>query len=534
MKFRNNIKIAFCICLTLSFAVGVFAQSVLNQPNVLPPPNERLIAVHHPDLKQLETDVREQIAAFQKSLAVEARNPAASAAKLAEAYGTMGQIYQAYSFSETAEECYTNAARLAPNDFRWQYLLGKTFDERGKFNEAIVFYRQAGKIRPGYAPVFISLGNDYLELDLLNVAKESFETALKLNAENPAALYGLGRVNYAQGKYAEAAALFEKVIKLVPDASRVNYSLALAYRGLKDTEKAKLYMSKQGAVGVRAMDPIYDNLNELKKGARLRLIRGKQALEAGSFAEAESEFQKVLAAEPDNVTALVNYGVLLVQQKKFPEAARNLEKAVALDPKNVNARYNLAILLSMRKKHQDAVSHLKKILEINPKDDSARFLLAKELRSAGLFRESLNEFVAVYNANPDDEDVLLELVRFLNDNGNYKTAKELLEKSHARFPARGRTAAALAYLLAAAPPADLRDGEKALELAQKVYDATKQIEHGAIVAMARAELGQCEAAAKLAKDLLAQAVKTGNQPLAAKLKTELARYENEVPCAVKN
>lgn len=534
MRIKNSIKFLTGTLFVLMFSANIFSQSISEDKNILLPPIEGLVAVHHPDLKDLEKEVREQLSSFQDSLAKTAKANPVNATTLSNSYGTLGQIYHAYSFFESAEECYLNAAKLAPKDFKWVYLLGKVFKDRNKINDAIYFFKKAQDLRPEYLPIHINLGNSYLELNFLFAAKESFENALKLDKDNPAALYGMGQIVYAEGNYKDAVTFFDKVLSLVPDANRVQYSLALAYRGLKDVEKAKFHLSKQGTVGVRVADPLFDGLDEFKKGVRLRLLRGKLALEAERFAEAETEFQKALAIEPENATALVNYGVTLVQLKKYSEAAKQLEKAIKINPNNINARYNLAILLSAQEKHFEAIPQLKAILKINPKDNSSRFLLAKELRFANLLQESLSEFVIVYNSSPDDEDVLLELVKLLFNRGEHKQAKELLEKSYAKFPVRGRTIATLAYLLATSPQLDLRDGKKALELSQFVFNSTKLIEHGAIVAMAYAELGQCDKAAKVAKELLDQAIKANNQSLVMKLKNELNQYENEKPCRVKN
>ena len=529
MRLKHKIKIILIITFSLILSANIFSQDAAN--NIFPPPVKDLVAVHHPDLSGLEKEVREQIVSFQNSLAEAAKTSPTTAQKLSDAYGTMGQIYHAYSFTESAEECYTNASLLTPKNFKWLYLLGKVSEEQNKTYEAIDHYKKARALNPNYLPIHVNLGNAYLELDLLSVAKDSFENALKISKENPAALYGLGQIMYAERNYKEAAVYFEKVLSLVPDANRVHYSLALAFRGLKEVEKAKFHLSKQGTVGVRAADPLYDELNDLKQGVRLRVLRGKLAIEAGRYSEAEVEFQKALAVEPENIAALVNYGVVLVNLQKYPEAITNFEKVISLEPNNPNALYNLAVLFSLQQKHFQAIEHLKALLLIDSKDASARFLLAKELRNANLLQESFSEYVKVFNANPDNEEFLIELVKVLVIKGEHKQAKDLLEKSLAKFPTRGRTMTSLAYILAASPQADLRDGSKALELAQKVYEATGLAEHGAVVALAYAELGRCEDAAKLTQELIE---KTKDQNLVEKLKAELQHFQNEKPCNVRN
>src|SRR6185295_17028744 len=128
-----------------------------------------------PDTRGMEPSVREHIAAEQEALAAAIKNAATTpAAKLAEAYGTMGGVYQAYALSAPAAECYLNAQRLAPNDFRWPYLLGKLRQQAGEAEEALNYYTTARKLRSDYAPALVSLGDVYLQLNRLEEAGANF------------------------------------------------------------------------------------------------------------------------------------------------------------------------------------------------------------------------------------------------------------------------------------------------------------------------------------------------------------------------
>src|ERR1041384_7040783 len=102
--------------------------------------------VHHPDLSQLEADVRNQITSQQNSLAAAIKE--ASDSKLGEAYGAMGEIYHAYSLTAPARECYMNANRLAPQDFRWIYLLAKLDQLEGRVDDAIRRFREVVALQP--------------------------------------------------------------------------------------------------------------------------------------------------------------------------------------------------------------------------------------------------------------------------------------------------------------------------------------------------------------------------------------------------
>ena len=88
----------------------------------------------------------------------------------------------------------------------------------------------------------------------------------------------------------------------------------------------------------------------------------------------------------------------------------------------------------------------------------------------------------------------------------------------------------LAYSLATCAQTDLRNGARAYELAEQVYRTTKSVTHGAVVALALAELGRCDEAAAWQRRLLAEVERDNNSALAAKLKNDLRRFAAGKPC----
>jgi tetratricopeptide (TPR) repeat protein len=428
---------------------------------VLRPPKQTLVAIHLPDLTQLENEVREQIMDQQRSLIAATRDFGSTDEELSYAYGIMGQTYHAYSLTAPARECYVNASRLAPKDFRWLYLIAKLDQQAGDIEGAISGFKLVRSLRPDFIAAQVNLGNIYLELNRLHDAQLSFNDALAIDKNSAAAYYGLGQVALSQRRYAEAVNYFQKSLELAPGANRIHYALAMAYRGLGDAENTKLHLAQQGTVGVRVADPLIDALPELVQGARVHMVRGRMALEAKRYAEAVAEFRRAVAATPDSVTAHVNLGAALTQTGDLNEAVEQFEAALLIDPNNTTAHYNLAVLLANANKHQQAIVHLEAVTRLAPNDAGALTLLIT--------------------------------------------------------------------LLTTAPKYELRNGERALKLAQALYETTGSLDQGALVSQALSELGRCSEAADWQRKLIELASKQQRADLVTKLRAALQKYET-MPC----
>jgi len=496
---------------------------------ILPAPRSNLVAIHWPDLSTVEAEVREHLLQARDSLTAAVKVVDATDETLSEAYGSTGRTFHAYSFNAPARECYVNASRLGPKDFRWVYLTAKLDQQDGRIDEAIKNYLLAQSLNPNYVAASINLGNIFLEANRLSEARQHFAAALKIDKDSPAAHYGLGQVALSERNYAEAVRYFERTLAIVSAATRVHYSLAMAYRGLGELEKAKSHLRLQGTVGVRVADPLFDQLQEIIQGERLHLTRGRLALEAQRYADAANEFRKAVAARPESVTGRVNLGAALTLLGDLPGAIEQFEAVLRIAPENANAHYNLGLLFANQNRPREAITHLQFVLKSNVRDSSARFLLAQAYLRSEQRDAALEEFTRIVEADPGNEQALLAQVQLLFQKKQYKQALDSLEKSHARFPDKTATTITLARLLATSPSYDLRNGTRALELAQRTYKVTGSIEHAAVISMALAELGLCAEALEWQKKLIAAAEQQEKINVAESLKAELQLYERS-PC----
>ena len=507
------------------------AQASEHDAATLPPPREGLLAVPLPKLDALESSVAEQIRSLQQTFASSVANTAATDADVAESYGTLGQLYHAYELIESAEKCYLNATRLAPKDHRWLHLLGRVKGQQGQLNEAVAYFQSAREVDPAYTATAVHLGSLLLQLDRPAKAGRELQAAMESDPVSPAARSGLGELALAEGRHAEAVQHFEAALNQVPQANRLHYSLAMAYRGMGDLDKARAHLEKRGPVGVRPADPLVDGLQDFLQGERVHLLQGRLAFSAGQFPEAAQAFARAVQAKPNSVRARINLGTALGKLGKSEAAVEQFREATRLDPANVTARFNLGTLMMRQGEAAAAVPHFEAVLNTNPKDSEALRELAKALIQLGRNDDALKYLPAVVEQFPEAEGPLIALAELWVIRERYQHARDLLEQAHRKFPIRGRTAHALARLLAACPNASLRDGPRALELAAKVYNSTRQVVHGETVALALAEAGRCEDAAAMQKRIIPAAEKANEAKLAVRLRRDLVRYEHGSPCA---
>ena len=483
-----------------------------------------------PPVEGLEAAVAAQLADAHESLAAIVGQKDGSSQELSEAFGTMGQLYHAYQLLTAAEACYENARTLLPTDFRWNYLLAEVLRQQGKPDLAIEAYERARQLDSSNVACMTHLGKLYLEGNRTDEAKTMLTEALAFAPKSAAVHDGLGQLALAQARYKDAIQHFATTLDLAPSANRIHYSLAMAYRQLNELEKAEAHLSRMGQVGVKVADPLIAQIEELVQGERIAILRGRLAFQAGRMAEAAIEFQKAVEADPQSATARVNLGVTLTQLGQQDAAVTHLREAVRLQPDNGTAHYNLAIALLQRQRRDEAVQHLQAALIANPADQQAYFQLADTLRELGREEEALVYYRKAADLDPNNEIALRWTAELLARLRRFHEARQRLEDAHQRFPQRGRTAHALARLLATCPDPTLRDGKRALALAQQVYTVDQSPQHAETIALALAEVGNCQEASKWQAHLVDRAEKGGNAGLLQRLKADLARYEQGETC----
>lgn len=512
--------------------------SQAESPQTPPAEPEDLVLEKLPDppLDSLEEAVAEQLRAARQQLTdlFQGSEPP-TRGQLAEHFGALGQLYQAYDLLFSAAPAYRNAARLAPEDLRWYYYLGVLAQEEGRLPEAAGLFQKTLEISPRDVPTRYRLAEVLRDLGEADAAYQHLELLLQLLPESPSALALMGEIELQRDNPEAAAKLLERALFQEPEADRLHWPLHLAYRQLGEQEKALSHLEQRGSVGVRPPDPLMNELKGLLRGELVHILRGRLAFGVGQYEEAAKEFATAVAAAPESTTARVNLAAALNQLGDSDGALTQLREALTVDEENATAHYNLGQLLAHGGQIDEAIESLTRAVDLKPGDLQAHRDLAQLHRQRQDWEEALEHYRSVLAIEALDEEAKLGEGVVLTELGRYQEAIESLEHGLSVVPRQGRWAHALAQLLAGAPNLELRNGERALYLAENVHQAQPTVRTAQTLAMALAETGECAAAADLQRQAIEQFLREGGDeakasPVAQQMYRTLAHYRRSAPC----
>ena len=488
-----------------------------------------------PDISGMDDTIHEQVQQAESFLKSVQRKRDVSKEELSEAYGELGKLYHTYSFSEAAVLCYQNAEYLTPGDFRWPYYLGRLHEEDyGGVQDALDSYERAVKIRPTDVPALLRLAGLRLEQDQPELAKPLFEKVLVLDNSSVAALFGLGRVAARERDYARAVEHFERVLALQPQASGAHYRLAIVYRHLRDVARAREHLAKSGHQSPTIADPLMDEVLAMKRGGAHKidlLTRATAAYNSSDFAKATELYSKVVEADPEYPRARVQLGSALAAMGDWEAALEQYQEALRLSPTNSRAHYDIGLIHTWRGEGEEAIERYRAALESDPERKQAHFQLANELMRVKRHEEAVPHYAKVVELDPRNEFAHLMHAMALVRVGHYAEARARLQESYAAFPGNPNIANALARVLAASPDEGVRDGTRALELAEQMVKNRQNLDLDYVVtfAMALAEVGQFDRAAHGQSLMISQAKDAGQQDLVDLLDDDLALYQQGKP-----
>jgi len=227
------------------------------------------------------------------------------------------------------------------------------------------------------------------------------------------------------------------------------------------------------------------------------LLSWRASVQASYWRDSETLFTHALAVTSNNDVAENNLGIVFLQKGNLDEAISLLQAAVDLRPENSPAHENLAKALLQKGQVTDALVHYRRLLELQPDNIEVHNIVGTVLIQQGQAREAVEEWQKVLAIQPD--------------NGNAMSN--------------------LAWVFATSPDESLRDGAKAVQLAEQAM----RISGGRIpiifrtLAAAYAENGRFSEAIQTAQRGIELANSRGNSGLATELQSNIVLYQARQP-----
>ncbi len=164
-----------------------------------------------------------------------------------------------------------------------------------------------------------------------------------------------------------------------------------------------------------------------------------------NFLEAEKAFRKCLELKPDQADAHLRLGVVLGEMLELDKAEEEYKKAYAISG-SIESLINLAKLYYDQKKLDLALETVEKATAKDNRSFPAFNLKGVVLNQLGRYPEAASSFQNALRIYPQSDVARINLAVALINTGNFKEARELLEKTLERVKDQNLKERILDYL----------------------------------------------------------------------------------------
>jgi protein O-mannosyl-transferase len=251
----------------------------------------------------------------------------------------------------------------------------------------------------------------------------------------------------------------------------------------------------------------------------------------GQVDEAAIHFQRALEIQPNYSTAHYNFGEILRQKGRLDEAIVHFRRAVEIHPEYADAQNALGATLLRKGQVDEAVIPLQKALELRPDRAEDHNNLAGVLWQQGRVAEAITHYQMALALRPDYALAHHNLGKLLQQEGQVREAIAHYESALEIQPDFAAARGSLAWVLATSPEASVRDGARAVELAEEALrpSETNNPTLIATLAAAYAEARRFPEAIETAKQALQVAATQNRTALANRVRAEIAAYQTGSP-----
>ena len=297
----------------------------------------------------------------------------------APTYQLMGNGYAQVGQFEKAINYYQKAIDLNPVDALTQQNLAQCYNNYGvalrnreKWDEAIDAYRNALRLMPtlhiartNLSDGFTRKANAHNAAGELDEAVEAYLELQKLHPDEMRIRNLLGELYLKKGDYADALSVFQHAYNVDPNADHALHNLIAAYhhyaRSLSDTEDY-----------TTAIQLLAEALRLAPTDLNLRLSLANAYQGAGDYERAAVEVSRILAQEPENrqakeeqINLQIRRGNALMRQRQYAAALAEFE-AIPEAKRDIEIYNTIGYLYLIEGEHEKAFTGFETVLQKDP------------------------------------------------------------------------------------------------------------------------------------------------------------------------
>lgn len=447
------------------------------------------------------------------------------------------------------------------------YPLALAYRELGENEKARTYLAQRGSLTVSFpdplnrhlselatgAGVYLTRGFQALRAGRRDLARQAYQTAVEADPENVSARLAYGVVLGNDGDYEQALEQFQAAALVEPSNPQLHASLGTCLMQLDRVEEAiasyrrslalapdygdaRVKLASALARAGRAQEALAALAAQLEREPRdvgALLLRARLARQMGHVDQAWSATVALLGVEPGHVEGRLLEADLQLERGDLAAAERGYG-ALADDELEGAAAARLALglgnLASLEGDATRAIAQYEQAIEHDASLHLAHFQRANVLARSGRFADAASGYAETVAVRPRFEPAHLRRAQALLLLDRQADAREALEEAVAAVPRSIELRHELARLLATSSEDAVRDGARALSLAQEVVGERRTADFEETVAMAFAELGDFARARTWQERVVARTRQAGRTDLLAGQEARLADYRRGQPC----
>ncbi len=384
----------------------------------------------------------------------------------AELRAALGESYFMSGKTDKAIEEFKKLIVLEPSARSYTFM-GLSYRHLGRFDEARKYFEEGLKREPTNAACLFNIGFIDERQGNTAFAEGKFQRALRSNPDFSDALLELANLRTKDKKYAEAAELLRRYVKVSRDPSSGYYKLAMVERSLHQMDAAerdlKVFqtLSKNSTTGPYPYQHLFDyleNRSKLTSQERAQLdvtellrqikknpgqpqdlyLLAQAYLKLGKNEEALQAVSQLDQLSSDDYRTQAGVGVLLAQYRLYDQAIVHFQNALRTNSESDEIKFDLADAYFRKGMHPQALQMAQTISAAGQQDDTCLSLLGDIYAHLGESEKSIGIFRDAIARNPDNDQYYLSLMLVQLRGGDLQSAEQTLKKGRDRIPVSGK------------------------------------------------------------------------------------------------